>query len=744
MPKKWEILKTNKKIATKIKNKLKVPKLIARTIANRGINTPSKAKQYIEPNILNLYSPFIFRDMEKAVERIYKAVENKKGILIFGDRDVDGVTSTAILYKVLQKMGARIAYHVPEGEEDYGISKDVIARTVNEGFDLIITVDCGITAIDEIDYANSLGLDVIITDHHEPREVLPKAHSIINPKIKEDNYPFEHLSGAGVVLKLIQGIAEKSDLESYYNEEIVFFDIETTGLDPYHSEITEIGAVIMKNGVEIDKYQVLIKVESKLSQEIINITGITDEMLAEKGIDPKTAIQGFIDFIGDRKLVGHNLVDFDIKFIKNYAKKYLDKPINNPVEDTLKMSRSILKKISKHNLGATAEHLGIEFDPNILHRAIIDSEICAESYRRMLIGRSVKLNDLYKEYLPLAALGTVADIMSLVDENRNIVKNGLKLIPHTSVGLLSLMRMNSLNIETITARTVSWNIAPLLNAPGRVGEATLSVELLISNKLKEGDNLAKQIIEKNNERKEIFETIRTKVGKNIDKSLVEQEKLVFYSSDKILRGVTGLLANRLTKAFQTPAMILSIEGDEANGSVRATGEFNVIRMLENLSDVLLQFGGHTYAGGFTIKTENIELLHKKASEYIKDFDAKKFEESITIDAVLDNFDDLTMTNFKYIENILEPTGQGNKSPVYLIENITIEKAWMMGKNNEHINITAKKVDKNFKVLAWNHTAIIKDLQQKYTYFDIVGSPEINRYQGKEEARLVLIDIRGRK
>ncbi|MFN3660309.1 MAG: DHH family phosphoesterase, partial [Brevinematales bacterium] len=193
------IMPTNpKQKLQEIKSCLPLPvmDLLLKTLINRGYQTPEEIIGYLKPHFLQLPSPFLFKDMEKAVQRITTAIKEGEHILIFGDKDVDGVTATSILHKTLSKLKANVAFRVPEGDDKYGLSTDIIQWAASERFDLIITVDCGITAIDEVRLASKLGLDVIITDHHEPRQQLPEVFALINPKIPESGYPSPLLSGA--------------------------------------------------------------------------------------------------------------------------------------------------------------------------------------------------------------------------------------------------------------------------------------------------------------------------------------------------------------------------------------------------------------------------------------------------------------------------------------------------------------------------------------------------------------------
>ncbi len=728
-----------------IKDTIKVPDFIAKILVNRGIDTVEKALNYAYPHKLNMNTPFLFKDMEKALDRILRAIENKEAILIFGDKDADGVCSTSILYKLLHKLDANIAYRVPERMENYGISRDVVAWAVHNQFSLMITVDCGITAREEVEYANSLGLDVIITDHHEPHDSLPAAYAIINPKLENDNYPFPYLSGGGTVYKLAQAMMEKLDLPEYFGHEIIFFDLETSGLNPISDEIIEIGAIKVKNGVVLDTYQKLIKPERPISAEITSLTHITNDMLNKEGIDAATALQGFVDFIGDRKLVGHNILGFDLPFVHYALKKHLDIKIDNPAEDTLKMARVMLKKVKDYKLNTVAQHLGYYVDPEVLHRSVDDSRLAAEVYRRLIISRSAKIIDIQKELLPLVAISTIADIMPLIGENRNIVKNGLKLMPYTSIGLITLIRGVNLALDDLHVKEVSWNVSPLINSPGRMGDASLSVELLISHHFKEAQELAQELMEKDRQRKELVQENVDKIISHLDVEKVSREKFVLIDDDNIPRGITGLLANKLATQLQIPAIVISsdVKG-EMTGSVRVANDVNVVKMLEHLAHLFNQYGGHKAAGGFTIASENIDAFRQGLLHYMESYDAARFEQDIEIDLEIMDLDSINLSNLRYLENIMEPTGHQNTTPIFIIKNVNIISHRTIGKDQSHMLFTIESNKCEKPVIAWKMARQLIDLMKAYSRFDIVASPEINRYQNVDEARLMLIDIKGTK
>ncbi len=740
----WQIAGKNYKIINELSNIFHYPEFITSILLSRGIDTPAKIMRFIKPSCFSLYSPFYFKDMGKAVDRIEKAVQEKQGILIFGDKDADGVTATAILYKYLQRLDANIVYRVPEGMENYGITREVIGWAALNEFSLIITVDCGITSIDEIEYARSIGLDVIVTDHHEAREILPNAYAIINPKNTQDHYPYSFLSGSSVAFKLVCGMAEKTALNETYNQEIIFFDIETTGLNPTKDEIIEIGAVKVKNGVKLSEFQTLIKPSGPISAEITSLTGITNDMLSKDGIEIDMALRQFIDFAGSSKLVGHNAIEFDMRFLDHQLKKYLKTIIANQVEDTLKMARVMLKKINDHKLNTVAKALGLYAEEEKLHRSVFDSEICSEVYRRLIISRNTKLMEIYEEFLPLAAVGTVADIMPLTDENRNIVKNGLRLMPHAPIGLISLLRAINMNIERVTSRDISWNISPVLNSPGRIGDASFSVELLISNKIKEAEDLVKEIISKDTERKNIVDDGIELINAFLEQNSPAKDKVLFIASDKFSKGTTGLLANRFSNLYMMPVIIIAVDNPFSTGSIRAPSGFDVVKMLQSLESLVIQFGGHKSAGGFTLKTENNDVFKERIFKYMDTFNQDDIKKEIAVDTEMDQLENINLNMIRYLENVMEPTGNGNEIPKLLIKNARIVSNRDIGRNSEHILMSIQREGKTFTVTGWNWSKKIKTILEnpdKNDLFDLIVTPEINKYMGNEEIRLNLIDIK---
>lgn len=218
--KKWIVLSADKNRALQISKKYNISPFIASVILNRGITGDDEIKQYISKDPGLFYDPFLMTDMEKAVTRIKEALLKKQKIAVYGDYDVDGITSTYIVYDYLKSCGSDVIYYIPDrADEGYGVNTDAIARLKDEGIELIITVDVGITAVEETIFAKENGIDIIITDHHTPKEILPDAVAVINPKTDGNKYPNTELAGVGVAYKLVYALSGcNMDIMKKYSE----------------------------------------------------------------------------------------------------------------------------------------------------------------------------------------------------------------------------------------------------------------------------------------------------------------------------------------------------------------------------------------------------------------------------------------------------------------------------------------------------------------------------------------------
>ena len=294
---KWHIKgeSCDKNIITDISAELGCSEILATLLANRGYQDPKDAINFIKKNQEILHNPFLLNDMDKAVERILSAVKNKENITIYGDYDVDGVTSVSILYLYLEKLGARVDYYIPcRKGEGYGVSIDAIKKLKEKGSELIITVDTGVTAINEVEFAKECGIDVVVTDHHECTDILPDAIAVINPKRHDTTYPFSHLAGVGVVFKLlcaIEATHNKIDmLQATKSIAIGYSDLTAIGT------IADVMPVINENRIIVAYGLDRAEKTDKIGLEVLIKLCRNGEGKVVKGKTKKKLSSGFIGF----------------------------------------------------------------------------------------------------------------------------------------------------------------------------------------------------------------------------------------------------------------------------------------------------------------------------------------------------------------------------------------------------------------------------------------------------------------
>lgn len=250
MNKKWEFYQVNEDDVQKIAQNYDLPELIAKVLADRGITSKEDIEIFLNPTRNDFHDPFAMPDCEIAVNRIISAIENKEKTIIYGDYDVDGITSITVLKKFLEERGLDVDYYIPNRlDEGYGLNKPAIKEIADKGYTLMITVDCGISSIEETEYARSLGLEVIITDHHETLDELPKATAVMDAKRKDSKYPWSMLAGVGVVFKLIQAISIKLGLEE--KAYLKYLDLVCVGTISDIVPLADENRVIAKLGLKL-------------------------------------------------------------------------------------------------------------------------------------------------------------------------------------------------------------------------------------------------------------------------------------------------------------------------------------------------------------------------------------------------------------------------------------------------------------------------------------------------------------
>lgn len=557
----WEQDETvEESIIEQLALEMKRSKTFIRLCMNRGLHTTEEINQFIKPSVEQFQDPFSLFEMEKVVERIQEAVEKQQHITIYGDYDADGVTSTVIMYEAIEAIGGSVDYYVPNRFVDgYGPNSDAFEAIISNGTELIITVDNGVAGHDAISHAKSLGVDVIVTDHHECPDILPEAYAIIHPRHPSGKYTFPDLSGAGVALKV-----------------------------------------------------------------------------------------------------------------------------------------------------ATA-----------------------------LLG------DMPEELVELAAIGTIADVVSLTGENRAIAYYGLKLMKQTQrLGLIALLSASSLTADSIDEEVIGFKLAPPINAVGRLGDAGLVVDLLMTFDDSEAKELSRVVLSKNEERKSLVKEITDEAFKKIEEQK-SQAILVLYDPSWH-EGVLGIVASKVVEKTHKPTIILTANGkqDSIKGSGRSIEGFNLYECVSEVKDHLVHFGGHEMACGLSMKKDALEdfteALNKVASASLE---AVSLSKRVMIDTRVD-WEEVTADLIDEL-SLLKPFGQHNAKPLFKIESVYPENVKKIGADQTHLKSTLTKDNKQLDMIAFQ-SAHWEQVMSSSPKIDIIGYLSINEWNGNRKVQMMAVDYKAKE
>lgn len=558
MQKIWNVNKYDEEYIKKIMEKYNISSIMARLIVARNINFED-IDVFLNGNLDYLKDPFLMKDMDKLVDRVITAVENKEKICIYGDYDVDGITSITVLYKFLSKLGAYVSYYLPNRlSEGYGINKNALDKIKSDGVSLLVTVDCGITAIEEVQYAREIGIDVCVTDHHECTDKVPDCIAVVNPKQKDDKYQFKMLAGVGVAFKCITAISTK------------------LGLD----------------------------------------------------------------------------------------------------------------------------------------------------------------KEEYLKYLDIVSIGTISDIVPLVDENRIISKYGLEKISTTSnVGLKALLKI--LSYKDIDSMMVSFGLAPRINACGRMGNASIAVKLLLERDEQKAIKMANELDLLNTRRQTVEKEIFDEALKMIEKEKLDQKNSIVLYSPNWHNGVIGIVASRLVNLYFKPVILLTKENGVIRGSGRCQKGFSLYDGLTLCKDELVQFGGHELAAGLSILEENIEKFKKKFEEVVTKTSSNLNEQIVDIDMEIFK-KDLNVQTIKDIYN-LKPYGQSNKSPLFIYKGLKVMSIRTI-KDDKHLKLTLQDGRNLIEAMAFSQGSRRDEiiLSDK---IDVICNVEINSYNTPRTIQLIIQDFK---
>ena len=681
--------------------------LTASIFARRNITTGCDIQYFLEDDLRYLHSPFLLSGMEDAVDRIIAAREEGERVLIFGDRDVDGITSTTVLYRCLKDMGIDVSWRIPSGEDTYGLSLKAVEDFAADYGSLIITVDCGISNNVEIDRAVELGIDVIITDHHNPPENLPNATIIIDPKLPDDEYPFPSISGCAVAFKLASALRFAQN--ELYKQELCLLNVR-----PVNDAYT------------IDCLKIVNMTERSRLTEIITPGMVRIE---------DTRLMQF--------LRGQQILVWDA----DLQKKQLTKIFGSGIEfNMMDLRPEIATEIPSVR---TASLLRIkEISKLLRYREGNQSEM--DGFFNIFITyiqKKTATQDYQKKTqadLQLVMLAALADIMPLHNENRILVRQGLAALNGGEVisGLRELLARLNLLGKRITSTDISWNVVPVLNAAGRLGRSELAVELFLSETSQQRDAIAEQIIQLNKDRRQLGTDAWGYVEKQAYESFEKyNKKLVVVVEPRIHRGISGILAAQLVKVFEVPSIAITIlEDGTAVGSVRSTRGFDVTPMLDSCGELFLNHGGHNYAAGFSLNKENLDALLQHFLEYTAVIELEDNQDTtLQTDAEIPH-DYLTPNLLKTID-LFEPYGEGNPQLLFFSRKLKIVSADIIGKGEKkHLKLVLAGGKHKWPALFWNAAERLGRDFSLGDSIDVVYHLERNLFNGMETAQMIVQEV----
>lgn len=548
--------------------------VLLRILYNRGVQTPQEVAPFLQGDDARQENPFDLPNMVRAVERVVEAIRHGQIICVYGDFDADGICSTALLVEALAKVGARVGHYIPDRiDEGYGLNREAIASIRQKGAALVITVDCGIRGVSEIEEANRLGLDVIVTDHHSTGPVLPAALAVVNPKLVPES-PASILAGVGVAFRLAQAVVRA------------------------------------------------------LSQQ------------PWSPIDPERASE---------------------------------------IEETL---------------------------------------------------------------LDLVAMGTVADMVPLVGQNRSLVRRGLKRIASDGrIGLQALRDVARVGGVEVDSGAISFRLAPRINAAGRLSQAGLAYQLLRSRQYEEAFTLAQQLEALNRERQDLTQRAQETAHEQLRETPMAELPILFASSSDFQSGIVGLVAGRLSEEAYRPAVVIEEGPEECRGSARSIDDFDIISALDQLADLLERHGGHQRAAGFTIRREHLDEFRRRlteiAAEKLNPLD--ELRPTLWVDGEL-SFDEIDWALYEQLRR-LEPTGQKNPAPLFLLRNARPRSLRQIG-SGRHLKMT---LDQNpgsavLDGIAFRQGERISGLENCEA-LDLLFHLEENEWNGRRSLQLNIQDMR---
>lgn len=705
----WNKKEISQSLVKDLEKKYGADALTATIFARRGITAGKEILYYLEDDLRFQHSPFSFSIMEDAVDRIISAVEEHEKVLIFGDRDVDGVTATTVLYDCLKDMGIDVQYRLPEGNDAYGLSISAIDDFSKDFGSLIITVDCGISNNTEVAHAAELGIDVIIVDHHNPQEMLPSPAIIIDPKCIDSGYPFPDISGCAVVFKLVSAL--RFSQSKWYKQEVTLLNII-----PEENSYC-IDCIKLRNLIPVRQIKEhVIPGETSISQTKLPSFLLGQIILVWN----KDRIQSFLT----------NSFGTGIEF--NLLDMRLEIGAIIPQFKNFELSKiKTLSKIARYGNHAPTEIGGFY---NIY-----------VTYVQMALKK--EFPDLMQKEdrdLQLVALAALSDIMPMKDENRIFVKKGLASINSGRIrpGLLEIMSVLNMLGKHISSTDVSWTIVSNLNAAGRLGHPELAADLFISNDPSYREMAARKIKELNAERKQLSQDAWDYAGIQAQTSIpLHNDKLCVVIDERINRGVSGIVAGRLVSLYNIPAITATFVGQTVIGSMRSCRGLDSSDFLNRFGDIFINHGGHTCAAGFSFLRDRLPEFEQKLIEESARIELEKSTADIyEIDAEIPSA--YLTPDILNICDTFEPFGEKNPQLLFMSKKLKVIDAMFMGKTEkQHLKLIINTKNNKWPALFWNEGERLHRDFEIGDEIDILYHIERNTFNGIETPQLILVDLK---
>ena len=676
--------------------------LTAAILVRRGVTESQDLPYYLENDLRYLHSPFLFEDMPDAVERILQGAAEGEKVLVFGDRDVDGITSTTVMTATLRELGMEVTWRVPEADEPYGLTRETVeAHAANDGT-LIITVDSGITNVEEISMAVELGIDTIVVDHHNPQDQLPPAVAIINPKVG-DSYPFDGLCACAVTAKVRQAVT--------YGRTELFGELVTLVNARPGNDTVMVDAILLENGLEVDR--------------------ITEALVPGVASLETSRLGEF--------LVGRTLVCYDLPL----QQKLLQQGLGPGVDIFMLDLREPMADLFPALAGKSLLEIG---DGSRMARYVTggseEIDVLAALYQTVVDSRFPEIRESLVSVLDLVAIATLADMMPVQDENRLLVRQGLdRLNERPNPGLAALAQRLDLSKRALGSREISWNLTPAINATGRMGEPSLAVRLLLSEDPDEQTSLSSEIVKFNKDRR--------RVGEEAWKAVLPQAKeaaetynntIIAVHDAEVHRGVTGIIAGRLSRRFNLPATVLTTVSDSVVGSVRSARGFVATDFLQRFEDIFDNWGGHNEAAGFHLPEHRLHEFWQRLRSIVPSVQLEdEQEEELAIDAELPP--KYLTPDLESLVKRFEPYGQTNPQLRFLARNMVLEEVQIIGRDQEHLRLLLSGGGYKWPSVFWGAADRAGRDFQLRDRLDVVFEFSKNYYNGNETVQLVVQDIR---